>query len=76
MQEDNAPVTEVGPVQRCANRLGRREPDRASEDGADHVRDRDVLEPHLERDNERTEHRAELEVRKRPAGKRLELERE
>ena len=59
VQEDDAAVAEVGPVQRGADRLGRAEADGAADQRPEHVRDGDVLEPDLERDDQDAEDQAE-----------------
>ena len=75
VQEDDASVTQVGPVERGADGLGREQTDRAAEQRAEHVRDGDVLEPQLEGDDQQPEDDAENGVENGIAEQRLKLKR-
>ena len=75
MEEDDAPVARVGPVERGADRLGRDQADGAAEQRAEHVRDGDVLEAQLEDDDQQPEDDAESGVENGIAEQRLELKR-
>ncbi len=63
MQEDDAVVAKVGPVQCVAEDFCRPEPDRASEQRAEHVCDRCGPEPHFEENDQHREHEAEHNIR-------------
>ena len=75
MEEDHAPVTQVGPVERGADGLGRKQTDGAAQQGADHVRDGDVLEAQLECDDQQPQYDAEDRVENGIAEQRLKLKR-
>ena len=59
VKEDDASVTQVGPVERGADGLGREQTDGSAQQGADHMRDGDVLEAQLEGDDQQPQYDAE-----------------
>jgi hypothetical protein len=62
VQEDDAMIVDVSPVERRADGLGRAETDGAAKEAPQHVRHRDVLETLLEEDDERAKSQAKAQA--------------
>src|ERR1051325_6494238 len=73
VQEDDAVVVDVRPVERRADRLRRAKADSATEQAAEHVRHGDMLQTLLEKDHQRAEADADSETFKRFVTQRLQL---
>ncbi len=73
MQEDDASVAQVGPIERGADGLRGKQTDGSAQERANHVRNGDVLETQFEGNDQQPENHAEDGVENRIIEKRPEL---